>query len=903
MKILLNSKRGKLLSNTNENITLNIKQNNNILPDENIEAKVDEYEQYLNEKKNSQKYRLSFILSPICSNVLFNNISEIVYKEGSDECIFYGCEAPSKNADDALLTNYCNYKNLNANGLKRIDFIRDTGFSHPKAGNITYHCGFDIFNNHILRKKNFNIVNKQKNNNENFNTLFDYIRNKNGDIVKETRFIADKNIHEKINKHLYTVDDVYTFEEAINENLTEKNGWVGFNNISTLNIVNYDKNGLNVSLNKCMNNNKPCEFIDMYPDRSLYSFAPKINKYRDNRVENNWDYCLTYPFRNFYDNDLVQYNNNEGIVVNGLETFVVNDELFENNGTYEFLNVKEGDYVSLKTKIRHNLSTNNLVSIVLIGYINGEEIAITLPEYEKINVLGINGKDKEHVFAIYSDSFVEYINKFSKPSEVQIRIRKVNNGGIFSYYFREFMRIPKFKEAIEINGDRIDDEIIYKNAKNNFNSSLNKLAFSKTIYGDENIEILFNDDVELTGLKDNLGRNLSEIYLTIVKNNNGYKKWYFDKNYTSKEITFSHCFGEITSGVDINDENIKDYNIHTLHNVPVSILDKYNSTGDVYRNYNKIFKKNGKEFEQPLPLEKNITINGGENENIFLGDIVEFNENTITENKLEDIYHRFNTVQREYFKENDEEFADILVDNIVTDDFDLNNQSFSGTTTLYNSLSDEIKLLININPEGYYYKPHYQIKLKEFKNKINQGAHTRVAYISYDKKDEKTYEIITSKNYYFETFKPIYFYNKNNGKKIIGKVVNVDGFNKITINITLEDNKTIEEYIVYKPNSEMPVSAYEIKSAEGIYLWKDFLDEHEYDVDSEISKYVFTNGAHYINKNINFYLRRQDPDGNYQLSNTSSMIPIISNFSINGEVNSYDDIETLIDEIEEGLIC
>ena len=41
-----------------------------------------------------------------------------------------------------------------------LDAIRNTEYSHPELGNFTYHCGFDIFNNHMLRNKGYIHVNK-----------------------------------------------------------------------------------------------------------------------------------------------------------------------------------------------------------------------------------------------------------------------------------------------------------------------------------------------------------------------------------------------------------------------------------------------------------------------------------------------------------------------------------------------------------------------------------------------------------------------------------------------------------------------------------------------------------------------------------------------------------------------
>ena len=39
----------------------------------------------------------------------------------------------------------------------------------------------------------------------------------------------------------------------------------------------------------------------------------------------------------------------------------------------------------------------------------------------------------------------------------------------------------------------------------------------ENIYSDDIAQILFNDDIEIGNLRDNLGREPSEIYLTIVK--------------------------------------------------------------------------------------------------------------------------------------------------------------------------------------------------------------------------------------------------------------------------------------------------------------------------------------------------------------------------------------------------
>ena len=48
-----------------------------------------------------------------------------------------------------------------------------------------------------------------------------------------------------------------------------------------------------------------------------------------------------------------------------------------------------------------------------------------------------------------------------------------------------------------------------------------KLAFAKNIYSDNLSQVVFTDDIKIKLLKDNLGRPLSDIYLTVLKNNAG----------------------------------------------------------------------------------------------------------------------------------------------------------------------------------------------------------------------------------------------------------------------------------------------------------------------------------------------------------------------------------------------
>jgi hypothetical protein len=160
---------------------------------------------------------------------------------------------------------------------------------------------------------------------------------------------------------------------------------------------------------------------------------------------------------------------------------------------------------------------------------------------------------------------------------------------------------------------------------------------------------------------------------------------------------------------------------------------------------------------------------------------------------------------------------------------------------------------------------------------------------------------MTSKNYYLETHKELYLYKEYENERIVGIISKVEDNNrKITISAEIESGSTINDYIIYKPNTEMPEYAYDLMQNDGIYLWRDENLETDSDPNSEVGQYPFANNAHYINKNITFFLRRQDPTGYYKLSNITSPHPLLQNLAVQGYENDYSLIE-IIEETIEGI--
>jgi hypothetical protein len=80
-----------------------------------------------------------------------------------------------------------------------------------------------------------------------------------------------------------------------------------------------------------------------------------------------------------------------------------------------------------------------------------------------------------------------------------------------------------------------------------------------------------------------------------------------------------------------------------------------------------------------------------------------------------------------------------------------------------------------------------------------------------------------------------------------------------------ETSKTVKDYsqpkyIMRLKNIDIPHYAYEVGENSNVFLWRDVLNVGNKDT-VELTQYPFANGHFYINKEINFFLKRQDPFG------------------------------------------
>lgn len=291
-EIIRNSKMSVDSVDVERSVTFDINTTSSLLNDTDIKSTIDLNEQYIKERNACSDYRLILTIKPYCTNVLFNACTECVINEGSEDM---DVVMEDDTIDQSTIERIGNKIKGKKNDVTIYDMVRNTEYSREGIG-FEYHPGLDIFNNHIIRNKSYRIVNdyNKPSYRNNFNTIFDTMRYADGSVLKRCcrTSIEDNTMKEK---HLYDKDDILPFYtgEAINENLREQDGWFGFYNTSVISAKNVG--GKDMDISRVINSKGNCEFVDMYPDRTLFSFVPKYNPHR-NRLEYNWDYAITYAF-------------------------------------------------------------------------------------------------------------------------------------------------------------------------------------------------------------------------------------------------------------------------------------------------------------------------------------------------------------------------------------------------------------------------------------------------------------------------------------------------------------------------------------------------------------------------------------------------------------------------------
>ena len=534
------------------------------------------------------------------------------------------------------------------------------------------------------------------------------------------------------NLKIYQRDGETLTEKTKSSNIIERDGWLGYIDNDEDTAQTYEKSNDKINDNK----SSLCEFIP---------FSPGYNrlKFDDPDGLPNYIIKVTYPYKK----EDINFIDDVSLTGDGIN--IIDSEMIESNG-----------YTSFNTVISHGLSVGDIVKLKSSN--NDKD-----GEYQVVGLGDNNGNGKSRFF-ILDIPYVE-----SNVSKTKTTFKRIVNGVESEYYVRKFKRLS----------DGFKDYDSYP------------AAFAETYYGDEEVAFNFTKDIDVNGVVDNLGRPLSELFLTIVKvdtdSSNDFKDTYWKgltKDNSSIPVDLQNRFWtHIQGGFFTENRDTIKYNIRSIS------ADGYEQT----------------HFG---------TINDGidESDIEFVGDIVEYNEEELIERTLEPTYHRINTVYREYRK-------DIL--------------SLSSTDGEYEV--DDLR-------EGYIYRPHYRVKIREFSSTIRTTESAKISTTNGDvvlgDDDIPNYAILTSTEV----------------KNIVTD--DTDGLGD-EIDRGNPDN-VFEEPVGFNPWTTIKT-----------YKYRSLLDIGEYNTFGDGVDYPFKSGAHYMYMNINFFLERQDPPFNENNNEVDLTLP------------------------------
>lgn len=255
-----------------------------------------------------------------------------------------------------------------------------------------------------------------------------------------------------------------------------------------------------------------------------------------------------------------------------------------------------------------------------------------------------------------------------------------------------------------------------------------------------------------------------------------------------------------------------------------------------------------------------------------------------------------------------------------TDKFVISSYTINRTETADVTIEPEI-FPGNISPEGYFYSPFYEITLREFDDEIQSLSVRRINFSPssasvttstvtfYDPqigafKDDLLYliTIVSPVNYDFVAGQPFAIYDVMNDRTYRGFLENFSG-NTLKIGTKSEIKRNLlnpgsgkSGYIISLMEENAPEYAEYIPSTQKL-VWRGPKKMSDLTTDSPIYNMPFTNGRLYIHKNLDVFVRRQDPHGGYKLFKPSTSNPL-RRYQIEGSPKlDFDYIQEIIDSM------
>lgn len=310
---------------------------------------------------------------------------------------------------------------------------------------------------------------------------------------------------------------------------------------------------------------------------------------------------------------------------------------------------------------KHNLSIGEFVKLdgVVLKTANGVDLGRDMI-FEVYSLGDGTFKSSEKIFNILDVNFFTNVNSPTSFHDGQtgkfFRVLDRDNPieSQSKYYVRKHKVITKWNDAVVTNAGF--EQNAFRTVKKFFSNDLtpNQNARIATKEDSQSYNISFNGSIDLSNYRDNQGRPITEIFVTIV--NRGYFGYFHPISNGSKSLKRGW-----------------EFNISTTTN---SWWERTNINSDVDLEIDSFTKNVGGGTVLQFNRMKNYNVG-----DLIDGDLCEWNEFTQEETILSKLYHKF----------------------------------------VYNPSTFNIGV-DNFNPTGFYYRPFYRIKLKEYSDYVETGV-------------------------------------------------------------------------------------------------------------------------------------------------------------------------------------
>jgi len=410
------------------------------------------------------------------------------------------------------------------------------------------------------------------------------------------------------------------------------------------------------------------------PADSIFDKNGWLGYFDDNFTEDNPALCQFKPFDAGHDRlEIVDPDGNPNYMLKITYPYATKDISLVNGTTLADgipviekidINIHDRSYTGFRTPINHGLTVDDEIKMYNFQDLTSNNYLGLNTTTVKVHKLGNSTNDElERIFVVD-------INPLDIDISVGLStIKRSVRDTVSDYYVRVFSALTT---------DYVDYEIY-------------PAAYGVNYFYDKEAAFYFKKDIDVKDIRDNLGRPLSELFLTIIKNDE-------DADITSP----NHIYW-----MNRQQAAVPPLDPQYVDRFWMPLVAGYKTEKSAVVNYNIRGVGADPSFDPEIPqiyFENNADPNGtgnlDESNNAFDGDIVEYNSNELTEIPLEEIYHRFNSVFREF--------------GASCNDI----PSLAGLETMEQRMVGE---LLKDNKEGYIYLPHRRIEIRAFSTFIEEG--------------------------------------------------------------------------------------------------------------------------------------------------------------------------------------